>query len=117
VPGPGSGVSAPGPVPVTVRVTKGVAKVKVVKAKDLRRGARATVWVRVKPLGVYKPKKGKVTVKVGKATVGKAKVKKAGKRWLAKVRSRALPRKGKVVVTFKAKKLAKQKITTRYKVR
>lgn len=117
VPTAGSGVTAPGPVPVTIKITKGIAKVKVVKAKKLHRGAHAKVWVQVKPLGVYKPKNGKVTVKVGKGVVGKAKVKKTGSRWLAKVRTRALPRKGKVNVTFKTKKLAKQKITTRYKVR
>ena len=117
VPARGSGVTAPGPVPVTVKVGKGLAKVKVVKTKKLRRGAHATVWVRVSPLGVYTPKKGKVTVKVGKALVGRARVKKTGSRWLAKVRTKVLRRTGKISIAVKGDRLANQKIVTRYKVR
>ncbi|SNS55654.1 hypothetical protein SAMN06309944_0776 [Micrococcales bacterium KH10] len=60
---------------------------------------------------------------VGKKAVGKARVKKVkakGKkvRWIAKVHTRALSRIGKVKVKLtKAKRLADQTVTTRYRVR
>lgn len=105
----------------TIKVAKAKAKIKVVKAKNLKRGKKATVTLRLTGTSATKPA-GKVTVKVGSKTVSKAvKVKKVKGRWTAVVKTKALP-KGKVRVVYTptktaGKNLAKITVTTPKRIR
>lgn len=76
----------------TVTVAKGLPSIKVTKAANVRKGARATMTVRVGTVAGTKPY-GTVRAKVGKTYVStRAKVVRSGSHWVAKVRTSKLPR-------------------------
>jgi len=113
-PAAGSGVTGLATAKARLRVTKGLTTVRVTKVAGLRKGHRATVTVQVKKLGAYRPKGGAVRVVVHGRTVGKAKVRKKGGRWVAVVRTKTLTRTGKVTVVFSGTtKLAKRTVVTK----
>lgn len=75
-----------------VTVAKGKVAVKLTKAKNLKRGKKATLAVRVTGTSATAPT-GKITVKVGSKTVSKTvKLKKRKGQWTASVRTTRLPR-------------------------
>jgi len=103
---------------VVLHVRKGLPNVTVTGARGLRAGQRATLTVRVKKLGGYKPRHGKVKVRVAGHVVGKAKVVKRHGVWTAVVRTASLTRTGKLKVSFTGtKKLAPRTVTPHLKVR
>jgi len=105
-------------VQVVLHVRKGLPKVKVTTARGLRTGQRATLAVRVKKVGAYQPKHGKVKVRVAGRVVGKAKVVKRHGVWTAVVRTGSLTRTGKLKFRFTGtKKLAPLTVTPHLKVR
>lgn len=80
---------------VTINKVNGkIVKIKRVKGK-LVRGQRAVVKVTVATVNGVKPS-GKVTLKVGKKTIGAATVKRSGKTYTATVRTKKLTKKGKI---------------------
>jgi len=94
VPTPGSGVSVPAAARATVTVTRARARIAKVTAKRLAVGRKAKVKVVLKPLGGQLPS-GKVLVKAGKKTLGKAKLKakKHGTRLVATITTKKLTKK------------------------
>lgn len=111
VPTAGGKVAAPAKATViTLRVAKVKAKapaVKIVKgkrnAKTIKRGVKATVRVTLKGVGAAKPT-GTVRLRVGKTVVGKAKVRKSGKKYIATVKTKRVTKKGKVSIVYSGNK-------------
>jgi len=112
VPAAGSGIVAPAPVTVGLKVTKVKATIKKVKAKGLKKGHKATVKVKLKKLAGVAPT-GKVLVKVGKKTFGKAKIK--GKK--AVIKTKKLTKTGKIKVVYKGDHTFKKTVKRGKKVR
>ena len=117
-PASGTNVSAPRTASVSLKVIRTKTRWGKVRAtKKLRVGKKGTVRVVLKPLGSAIPR-GTVKVSVGKKTVGKAKVRHVGKRWVAVVRTKKLTRVGKVSVRLTGNKFfTSSKKTTAVKVK
>jgi len=96
----------------TVKVAKGRPSLTVTKASKVRRGAAATLTVRVGTVAGTAPS-GTVRARVGDRDVSRAaKVVRSGRSWVAKVRTRKLPR-GKVRLVYTpARKVAGRLATT-----
>ncbi|GAA2521216.1 phosphatase PAP2 family protein [Rarobacter incanus] len=125
VPAVGGKVVAPASASVlTFTVTKAKAAkpaVKITKgkrnAKTAHVGRKVVFRVTLKSVGAAAPT-GKVTVQVGKKSVGKAKLKRSGKSYVAKVTIKKLKKKGKISVIYSGNKsLSKAKYATGLRAR
>ncbi|MGP7961264.1 Ig-like domain repeat protein [Sanguibacter sp. A247] len=95
----------------TIKVAKGRTSLTVSKSSKVRRGAKATMTVRLATVAGTAPR-GTVRAKVGSRYVSApAKVIRSGSRWIAKVRTTALPR-GKVKLVYKPSRSAGQRLTS-----
>ncbi|GAA2248338.1 hypothetical protein GCM10010401_22740 [Rarobacter faecitabidus] len=125
LPAAGGKVIAPSsPTSVTLVVKKAKAKkptVTITKGKrnktTIKRNVKATLKITLKAVGAAAPT-GKVTVKVGKKSVGSAKVRKVGKKYVATVKTKKLTKKGKVSVVYTGNKsLSKATYSTKVRVK
>lgn len=95
----------------TITVAKGKPSLTVSRSSKVRRGAKATIIVRLGAVAGTAPR-GTVRAKVGSTYVSApAKVVRSGKKWIAKVRTSALPR-GKVTLVYKPSRAAAKVLTT-----